>query len=123
MSHLVEHLSNELMDRGYIITAFWWKWHGKQQLKLLAREDFYIDNRIKFIKKRDLFAIDECDILVLLADPNEELDFNGANFELGYAVAKGKKVYIIGKLGLCALYSGIMFFSDINEFLEHISGN
>ncbi|GAI14474.1 unnamed protein product, partial [marine sediment metagenome] len=113
----VIELYKELMKYGHIVTIIWWQWEGKQSLKDLSDNEFYNDPRIKFIKKRDLFGIDECDIFVLLSDENEYMNFNGTNFEMGYATAKGKEVYVIGKLDKSALYSGVIWCRDIPDFI------
>lgn len=110
-------LYKALMTWNHIVTIIWWQWEGKQSLKDLPDDEFYTDSRIKFIKKRDLFGIDECDVFVLLSDENEYMSFNGANFEMGYATAKGKDVYVIGKLDKSALYSGVTWCRDIPDFI------
>lgn len=113
----VVELYKELMKYGHIVTIVWWEWEGKQSLKDLSDNGFYNDLRIKFIKKRDLFGIDECNAFVLLSDENEYLSFNGANFEMGYATAKGKDIYVIGKLDKSALYCGVIWCRDIPDFI------
>lgn len=116
----VESLYQELLKLGHIVTITWWYYEGKKELECLTDYEFYSDKRIQFIKKRDLFGIDSCDIYVLLSDAGKELDFNGANFEMGYATARGKEVYIIGKVGRSALYSGANFCKDENAFINDI---
>lgn len=118
----VKNLYNELMKYGHVVTIVWWQWEGKQSLKNLPDDDFYDDSRIKFIKKRDLFGIDECNVFVLLSDEDEYMSFNGANFEMGYATAKGKDIYVIGKLDKSALYSGVTWCNDIADFLVKLMG-
>jgi len=118
----VVELYKELMSYGYVVTIIWWQWEGKHSLKDLSDDDFYIDPRIKFIKKRDLFGIDECDVFVLLSDENEYMSFNGANFEMGYATAKGKAVYVIGKLDKCAMYAGVIWCKSIPDFIVEMRG-
>ena len=113
-------LYKELMEYGHVVTIIWWQWEGKQSLKDLSDDEFYDDYRIEFIKKRDLFGIDECDVFVLLSDENEYMSFNGANFEMGYATAKGKDVYVIGKLDKSALYHGVIWCMNINHFLAEM---
>ena len=116
----VQKLYNGLVKHGHVVTIIWWAWEGKGALADLSDDEFYSDKRIQYVKKRDLFGIDNCDIFVLLSDDKEELNFNGANFEMGYATAKGKEVYIIGKLGWSALYSGAAFCTSIEDFLVKI---
>ena len=116
----VIELYKELMIYGHVVTIIWWQWEGKQSLKDLSDDEFYDDYRIEFIKKRDLFGIDECDVFVLLSDENEYMSFNGANFEMGYATAKGKDVYVIGKLDKSALYHGVTWCKGIADFLLRI---
>ena len=118
----VVELYKALMEYGHVVTIIWWQWEGKQSLKDLSDDEFYGDYRIKFIKKRDLFGIDECDVFVLLSDENDYMSFNGANFEMGYATAKGKKIYVIGKLDKSALYSGVTWCKDITHFLVKMMG-
>ena len=118
----VTELYKALMEYGHIVTIIWWQWEGTLLLKDLPDYEFYDDSRIKYLKKRDLFGIDECDVFVLLSDENEYMSFNGANFEMGYATAKGKDIYVIGKLDKCALYSGVTWCKDITHFLVKMMG-
>jgi len=118
----VTELYKELMKYGHVVTIIWWQCEGKHILKDLPDDDFYGDSRIKFIKKRDLFGIDECDVFVLLSDENEYMNFNGANFEMGYATAKGKEIYVIGKLDKSALYHGVTWCKSISDFIVRLMG-
>jgi nucleoside 2-deoxyribosyltransferase len=113
----VQELYEDLLSYGHMVTLVWWTYEAKKVLENLSDDDFYGDKRVRFIKSRDLFSIDECDIFVLLSDYENELNFNGANFEMGYATAQRKEIYIIGKLGRSAIYHGATWCKDIDEFL------
>jgi nucleoside 2-deoxyribosyltransferase len=114
----VESLYQELLKLGHIITVTWWYYESKKELGDLTDYEYYQDKRVQFIKKHALFGIDNCDIYVLLSDTEKELDFNGASFEMGYATARGKEIYIIGKVGRSAVYSGARFCKDEKGFLS-----
>lgn len=120
----VVEVYKELMKNDFLPTVIWWEYEGKLNLKDLPDEAFYNNPKIKYLKKRDLFCIDECDIFVLVSDNDKEYSFNGANFELGYATAKGKKTFVIGKLDKSALYSGysgVCFCKDLKDFIAKIN--
>ena len=112
----VEKLKEKLHEAGHLVTVEWWNYEGKKVLEKLPNDEFYSDPRTKFLKERDLFGIEQCDVFVLLSGP-APLSFNGANFELGYATALRKNCYIIGKLDRSALYAGITFCESTSEFL------
>lgn len=115
----VIELKNKLHANDHLVTVEWWDYEGKTVLKEIPDKEFYNDKRIKFIKARDLFGIDQCEIFVLLSNPLPH-NFNGANFELGYATARGKDCYVIGKLDKSALYTGITFCKNTDVFLSLI---
>lgn len=117
----VQALYNKLLENGHIVTVNWWDYHGKIKLKSLADDDFYTDDRIKFIRKRDLFGIEQCNVFVLLSSLTKPMNFNGANFELGYATALGKPTYVIGKLDKSALYSDVQWCKNEASFLGRIA--
>ena len=99
----VERLSYNLENFGHTITVKWWL---KDYKEVGSREDtvWYSDPIIKGISERNFKGIDEADALILVCHDEKTRKFNGANIEVGYAIAKGKKVYYFGKIERSAMY-------------------
>ncbi len=100
-------ISNELKSEGYTITCEWWN----DDIKKIpcSNEEWYIHPDVITIRNRDFKGVDDCDVLILVSSYIEPISFNGANVELGYAIAKNKKIIIAGRVDRNALYSGILF--------------
>lgn len=80
-------------------------------------EDFY-----RSVATVDIADIDSADaILFFSEDPNVGVVRGGRHVEFGYALAKGKKLCVIGpKENVFHCLDGVQHFADINAFLmEH----
>ena len=83
---------------------------GKTQrflLDSLPDKEWYVSQQIKDVRDSNFEAIDDCDIFILVCHPLLAKKYNGANIELGYAIAKGKRVYYWGTLERSAMYVGV----------------
>lgn len=68
---------------------------------------------------RDRIALDHCTILLYLADLRPSTS-GGMDFELGYAYARGKAVYVVGEAdNIFAHLPGIRHVT-LSEFLEEV---
>ena len=107
-----------LWKNGIEVTQAWWK---KDYKKMSIPDDWwYKDDDVKKISKKNFDAIDEADMVLLVCPDVSPIRFNGANVEVGYAIAKGKPVYSIGALQRSAMYVPIRRLHNINEFLEAV---
>jgi hypothetical protein len=95
-----------LTDCGHKIPDIWWNLDSKQE----DETDNYWYNKpeTKAISARHFKSIRECDILLLVCPVTTPGVFNGANIEVGYALALGKPVYSFGYIGRSAMYSDVI---------------
>jgi hypothetical protein len=81
-------LAQKLVDAGHKVTSSWiktgWGSHGPQ-----------FDEERSQVARRDLMDVTAADALILLSD--EDNVPGGKHVEFGYAIALGKKVYVIGR--------------------------
>lgn len=108
----IEWLYNRL-DNHTIIDK-WWNIDSKDELE----SDFhwYGKAQTKAIEQRHFQHIKKCDALILVGDifgSNDNPDikppsFNGANVEVGYALALGIPVFSIGKINRSAMYVSVI---------------
>ena len=112
----VEAIAKTLREKGHTVTVEWWQ---KDYKKLpLADSDWYEDARVKAISKRNFQGIREADIFVLVAPTTTSKKFNGANIELGYALALEKPCFSVGHLQRSAMYVPVTKCDSIEEVLE-----
>lgn len=119
----VEYISQNLINEGHDITCRWWDDDIKSmQLKNNDEKDsaWYKHPEVLKICHRDFTGVNSCDACVLISDESKSLSFNGANVELGYAYARNKKIYILGKVDRNALYSIAIFCKDYKELSESL---
>ena len=112
----VDALAKVLREKGHKVMVEWWR---KDFKKLpLADVDWYEDARVTAISERNFQGIREADIFVLIAPTLTSKKFNGANIELGYALALGKPCYSVGRLQRSAMYVPVTKCDSIEEVLE-----
>jgi len=112
----VEASAKVLREKGHAVTVEWWR---KDYKKLpLADADWYEDPRVAAISERNFRGIRETDIFVLIAPTLTSKKFNGANIELGYALALEKPCYSVGRLKRSAMYVPVIKCGSIEEVLE-----
>ena len=69
---------------------------------------------------QDLRDIDAADILILFNPPGEK-QTPGRNIEFGYALARGKQIWICGqRLGVFQQSFSFPFFTDIEHIKHHL---
>lgn len=115
---VIEELLPRLSEIGIEITCKWWKLNFRESLGLLTDKDWYNNFEVNECLYRDLKGIDEADIFILVA--RESVKFNGALIELGYALAKGKRVFIYGKVGRSVMFCGIPQIQDIDILIKEL---
>ena len=116
MKDKVDTLSKFLQLKGHQITCIWWE-DDVKRIRSTDKEWYQLPI-IKYICSRDFQGVDNADALILISNKDEPMSFNGANVELGYALAKNKKVIIFGKVDRNALYSNCIFCDDLYSLLS-----
>jgi len=116
----VKMVADSLKKCGYIITQEWWRFDYKSILKN-DDELWYLLPKVRNISKANFEAIKRADCLLLVADSETPQRFNGANIELGYALALGKPCFSIGKLQRSAMYVPVTQCSNLKEVLEKLN--
>ena len=111
----VKKLAETLKDTGQEITVEWWR----KDYKTLPvpDDDWYENTEVRNISSRNFKGIRDADIFVLVAHPETPKKFNGANIELGYALALGKECFSIGKLQRSAMYVPVKKCKNVKDFL------
>ncbi len=112
----VEAIAKTLRDKGHTVTVEWW--HKDYKKLPLSDSNWYEDARVKAISERNFRGIREADIFVLVAPTLRGKKFNGANIELGYALALEKPCYSVGRLQRSAMYVPVTKCDSIQEVLE-----
>jgi len=111
----IEEVSKTLEDAGHIITCKWWIADDlKKNSFIKTSEDFYKDPSCSDIYYRDKLAVERADILIFVA-ADDARKYNGANVELGMALAKGKACYSVGALQNSAMYFPVIRAKDLND--------
>jgi len=111
---LQEYLITEASDRSqHEIVCEWWHTDYKLELKAQSVNEWFANPVIKVIYQRSLQAIRECDLLILVTP--EVTKFNGANVEVGIALALGKPVIAFGKLEKSGMYEPLVRCSTLDE--------
>ena len=116
----VIELAELLKKSGHILTIEWWKLPLCKSVSVANDHEWFSHQYMRSVCERDFKAIERADILIIVAD-DEETVFNGANVELGYALALGKTCMSIGKLTRCAMYARVIMFSSIQDLMDNLN--
>lgn len=100
-------LTKRLEEEGHEITVKWWRRDFKQAMGIVCDNSWYSFPEIKEILERNFEGIDNSDVLILVCPLQYSMKFNGANVEVGYALAKGKRVLSFGMIERSAMYWAI----------------
>ena len=92
-----------LVSHGHQVTVEWWHKDFKKAIDK-PEDAWYQDSQVQQISERNFAGIRDADCLLLVAHPTEPKKFNGANIELGYALALEKPCFALGKLERSAMY-------------------
>jgi nucleoside 2-deoxyribosyltransferase len=106
LKNKVETLSNYLEAMGHEITVKWW--HSNTKEIRCLDHDWYLLDEVKEVSIRNFAGIKRADAVVLVCPNKEKTKFNGANVEVGYALALGKPVFSWGILDRSAMYCPII---------------
>jgi nucleoside 2-deoxyribosyltransferase len=101
-------LVKKLEAKGHKITCRWWLIDFKKEVQTETLEDWYSVPLIRVICTRSLRSIDRSDALILVCPDNAPRKFNGANIELGYAIARNIPVISFGQIDQSAMYESLI---------------
>lgn len=128
----VEKVAKVLEGWGHTITEKWWKRPYqvkglgliqtadlKKLYDNLSSKEFYAKPETKFSFEADFKGVLNADVFILVADDTPR-KYNGANIELGIALASKKLCLSVGVLENCVLYYPVRRFKDIYELMNCI---
>lgn len=128
----VENLSKLLEHQGHSITEKWFNrpyqipsmgtvhtTDLKKIYEALSNQEFYNKPETKTSFELDKKGVEECDAFVLYAG-NKPRKFNGANIELGIAIANNKLCFALGELEKSVLYYPVRQFSNAFELIYYL---
>lgn len=112
----VEMLASVLKAEGHEITVEWWLKDWKQSGA--SDEEWYEEPSTKSISERNFNGIRKADACILVCPDDGPTKFNGANVEIGFALALGKRCYSVGSLDRSAMYLNVIRCRDIDELMK-----
>lgn len=121
LANRVEAVANQLKSLGHTITLEWW--HTDLKRLEMSDDAWYDFSVIEDVYNRNLKAINEADVVILIAPEERPKKFNGANIEIGYAIANNKPVYSVGKLERSAMYAPVEKYSSLKELMVTLCTN
>lgn len=113
----VQRISDLLESREIGITRKWWLINYKEALGDMPDKVWYRHEKVQWVSKENFKAIDEADAVILICPNDLPHKFTGANIEVGYAVAKKKRVFSVGQMDRSAMYVPIEKYESINALL------
>lgn len=121
----VQVICEILEEEGHTILVKWWSTHGFNMWDkkvALDSDAFYADPICEKIYEIDFNGVKNADALVLVGGVLDPVPFNGANIELGMALAYGKPCYSIGKLKSSAMYYPVIKCKNTDELVRALRG-
>lgn len=128
----VEKAAEAIESAGHTISEKWWKRpyqvEGlgvvetadlKEIYENLSPEEFYAKPETKFSFEADYKGVMDADVFLFVADDTPR-KYNGANIELGIALAAMKFCVSIGVLEKSVFYYPVKKFKVIEEVLEFL---
>jgi len=114
-----EILADQLKaDLKFTITRKWWDHYIKDepQFTNISDMEFYANPQVEMIRELDFKAVREADMVVIIT--RDEYKLTGALIELGYALALGKPVFLLGQFKRSAMISGCVMVSNKDQLIE-----
>ncbi len=111
-----QRVAKALESQGHVITREWWK--RDYHLTQIPDEDYYERSDVLDVAKANYAAIDDADALVLVCPKDTPHRFTGANIEVGYALARNKRVMAVGKLQRSAMYVLVERYDSLESLLD-----
>jgi len=120
----VAGLASDLKEHGFNIPVDWWNHDFKQGCEDWSDRKWYNSFPVKGVYARNrngVYFI--CDALILVAPETGTTRYNGANIELGMALAKNKPCFSYGKLERSAMYLEVKQCLTFQELLDSLNGS
>lgn len=120
----VQHVYNTLTDAGHRVPDIWWDESREQaDLKVIdvPDDEWYRHPAVQKRAARHWTYIDATDVFVIVAPPEGTKKFNGANIELGYAIATGSACYSVGRLERSAMYEPVRQLDDAAALVDALA--
>lgn len=114
----VKKIAAILKAKGHEITVEWWNRDYKKFMPNEEDELWYHHFKVIEVSKRNFEGIKKADRFLFVAPVDIPTKFNGANIELGYALALGKPCYSLGKLDRSAMYLPVKRCEFIEEVVK-----
>jgi nucleoside 2-deoxyribosyltransferase len=114
----VQRISDLLEEQGIGITRKWWVRDYKAVFGQIADDEWYCNDEVRSVSRKNFEAIDQAHALILVCDDKTSRKFVGANIEVGYALAKGKRVFSIGVLERSAMYVPVERHATIDTVIK-----
>ena len=113
----VQQISDRLEASGIVITRKWWFTDYKKTLGEIPDEEWYREEKVHWVSQENFKAIDQAEAVILVCPDDSHHNFTGANIEVGYAIAKGKRVFSLGALGRSAMYVPLQKHRNLDSLL------
>ena len=117
LSERVQRIADILQTMGIDVTRKWWLKDYKSAFGQVSDEVWYRKEKVRWVSLENFKAIDEAESVILVCPPDSPHNFTGANIEVGYAIAKNKRVLSVGALGRSAMYVPVEKHSSIETLL------
>jgi nucleoside 2-deoxyribosyltransferase len=111
-------LAKALEEEGHEVIHDWWNFDYKTID--LPDNEWYRHPKVTGISLKNFSAIDKADGVILVAPDQECKKFNGANIEVGYALAQGKEVLSVGVLERSAMYVPVNQYATIEDLINDL---
>lgn len=119
----VERVCRSLEGLGFVIPVKWWdsesQSHKMKTDQSISDDEFYRQQAVVLAMARDFGGVGTCDTFVLVGT-DVPRSFNGANVELGYALAHHKRCILLGNFDRSAMYAGCERVKTLNELIRLI---
>jgi len=117
LTERVQKIADLLQEKGIGVTRKWWLKDYKSAFGQISNEAWYREEKVRWVSRENFKAIDQADAVILVCPPDSPHNFTGANIEVGYAIAKNKRVLSVGALGRSAMYVPVEKHSSIETLL------
>lgn len=120
----VRDVERALRRAGHVIAVYWWSTDGFDLADKKQDNDhpdeFYAHPLCRQIFLRNFGGVMECDALVLVAG-DEPRAFNGANIEVGIALAYGVPCFSLGRLDNSVMYYRVRQCRSIPDLVQALA--
>lgn len=122
LTERVERVHEALLENGHYVTDMWWDNAALSNEHPAAGTDaYYRLPEVEEMARRHFHHLRRCEAFVLVADEDPRR-YNGANIELGYAIAQGVPTFAYGSLQRSAMYHPVGRFDELGSLIEALNG-